>query len=161
MNEEDVLEVEPIVMNGERTVEGGYSAFQKILMFMGAVLVAGMAYKLVKGKTMDAITLPFRFALMLLLLGGFLAFMVLGFVVMALAYLAPFLIGGGLIYLVVKLFLSGAEVLPKPASAPAKLTDEQLTKIYTLTMDDLENGKISDKEFLRVAGKVREYKREE
>jgi len=74
MDMEGVLYVEPEVMNGERMVEKGYSAFQKILIFMGALLAAGIAYKLVKGKTMDAITLPFRFALMLLLLGGFLVF---------------------------------------------------------------------------------------
>jgi hypothetical protein len=37
------------------------------------------------------------------------------------------------------------------------LTDKQLSRIYTRAMDDLENSKISEKEFLRVARRVREY----
>jgi hypothetical protein len=95
---------------------------------------------------------------MVLLLGGFLAFIVIGFIATALIYLSPFLIGGGLIYLVAKGFLYGGEVLSKPKSESTRLTDEQLMRIYTLSMEDLENGKISDKEFLRVAKRVRDYR---
>jgi len=157
MDGEDVVYVEPVVMGEEREVEKGYSAFQKILLILGAFLAAMMAYRLVKGKTLDALTLPLRFALMILLLGGFLAFLVVGFLAYVVITLAPFLIAGGLFFLVVKSFLYGAETLSKPRDSPVRLTDKQLSRIYTRAMDDLENSKISEKEFLRVARRVREY----
>jgi len=156
MAEENVVYVEPVVMGEEREVEKGYSAFQKILLILGAFLAAMMAYRLVKGKTLDALTLPFRFALMILLLGGFLALLVVGFLVMALAYLIPFVVAGGLFFLVVKGIFCGIDTLTTPRTPPPQLTEAQLTKIYTRAMDDLENGKISEKEFLRVARRVRE-----
>jgi len=112
-----------------------------------------MLYGLLKGDSVFKVSLvPVGFAV------GFVIILVVAgsFLWSVFFALSPLLIIIGLVYAGVRIH----ERYMKRSGRRHKLTDENLSKVYFIAMEDLMAGRIDEETFLRVAERVREHRME-
>jgi hypothetical protein len=134
--------------------KSGITLWDGLLLLFGI----GWLYRAWKGGIWAALWYPVGFVLMIACLVFFVGAILLAVIV---KFWWVFLIIG-LIALMVSILQTKSQTQPGQQivekKSAARPTDEQLTKIYVHAMDDLECGKISDRTFLKVAEKVRDYR---